>query len=73
MITLKQLLNTLPQQGQVRWIGVRPQRRAPMINLRKVTVSSLTGLDQDRYQEHSGQRHMILVQEEHLATIRKMH
>ena len=70
MKTLRQLLDTLPQQGEVRWIGVRPQRRAAMISLKEVFASSETGLDGDRYQGQTGKRHVTLVQEEHLAVIR---
>ena len=70
MKTLRQLLDTLPQQGEVRWIGVRPQRRAAMISLKEVFASSETGLDGDRYQGQTGKRHVTLVQDEHLAVIR---
>ena len=70
MKTLRQILDTLPQQGEVRWIGVRPQRRAAMISLKEVFASSETGLDGDRYQGQTGKRHVTLVQEEHLAVIR---
>lgn len=28
---LKDLLTTLPREGRVEWIAVRPERRAPMI------------------------------------------
>ena len=69
MKTLKQLLDTLPQQGEVSWIGVRPQRKAAMISLREVFASSETGLDGDRYQGQTGKRHVTLLQEEHLAVI----
>ena len=30
MPTLKDLIDTLPQQGRVEWIGVRPARKAPV-------------------------------------------
>ncbi len=69
MKTLQDLLNTLPQKGQVRWIGVRPQRRASMIGVDEVFASSATGLEGDRYQGRTGQRHVTLVQEEHLAVV----
>lgn len=69
MITLKQLLDTLPQKGEVRWIGIRPKRRAAMISLKEVCASGVTGLDGDRYLGQTGKRHITLVQEEHLAVI----
>ena len=69
MKTLQELLDTLPQQGQVRWIGVRPQRRASMTSVDEVFASSTTGLEGDRYQGRTGQRHVTLLQEEHLPVI----
>ena len=69
MKTLQELLNTLPQEGEVRWIGVRPQRRASMMSVDEVLASSAKGLDGDRYQGRTGQRHVTLMQEEHLAVI----
>lgn len=69
MKTLDELLNTLPQRGEVRWIGLRPQRQTSMTSVDEVSVSSVTGLEGDRYQGRTGQRHVTLVQEEHLAVI----
>lgn len=69
MNTLQELLNTLPQKGEVRWIGVRPQRRASMNSVDEVFASSTTGLEGDRYQGRTGQRHVTLLQQEHLAVI----
>lgn len=40
-----------------------------MISLDEVSASSETGLEGDRYKGRTGQRHVTLVQEEHLAVI----
>ena len=40
-----------------------------MISVDEVLVSSVTGLEGDRNQGRTGQRHVTLVQEEHLAVI----
>ncbi len=69
MKTLQQLLNTLPQQGEVTWIGLRPERRAPMKSVQDVVASPTAGLEGDRYQGRSGQRQVTLLQAEHLAVI----
>ncbi|MGQ7847332.1 MOSC domain-containing protein [Granulosicoccus sp. 3-233] len=69
MKTLQELLNTLPQQGELRWIGLRPERRAEMISVDIAAVSSKSGLEGDRYQGRTGQRHVTLLQEEHLPVI----
>ncbi len=34
----EQLIQNLPQQGQVEWIGIRPQKRKPLKTLDKVLV-----------------------------------
>ena len=39
MKTLKQLFETLPQQGTVTWIGVRPARRTEMQSLEHVLAT----------------------------------
>ncbi len=69
MLTLKQLLNTLPQTGTIEWIGIRSERRAPMSTMQSVSVSPAVGLEGDRYQGRTGERHVTLVQAEHLAAI----
>ena len=69
MMTLKELLNTLPQRGEVTWIGLRPERRTQMKGVKRVVVSPETGLQGDHYQGRSGQRHVTLLQAEHLPVI----
>jgi len=67
--TISNLLNTLPQVGKVDWIGLRPERRAPMNIVGRVEASIETGLIGDRYSGSSGKRHVTLVQQEHLTVI----
>jgi len=67
--TLAELFATLPQLGQVRWIGVRPARRAPIHCLDEVEARSDSGLVGDRYAGSSGKRQVTLIQWEHLAVI----
>lgn len=69
MKTMKQLLNTLPQQGTVEWIGIRPASRVPMISMDEVLASPDGGLAGDRYKGSSGKRHVTLIQAEHLGVI----
>ena len=64
------LLNTLPQVGQVQWIGIRPSRSEPMAELETVQISLEKGLEGDRFHGHSGNpRQVTLIQQEHLAVI----
>ena len=64
------LLDTLPQVGQVQWIGIRPSRSEPMAELETVQISLEKGLEGDRFHGHSGNpRQVTLIQQEHLAVI----
>jgi MOSC domain-containing protein YiiM len=67
--TIQTLLDTLPQVGKVKWLGLRPERRAPIEIVNKVTANTELGLIGDRYSGSSGKRHITLIQHEHLAVI----
>lgn len=69
MKTMKELLSTLPQQGELCWIGLRPERRASMLSVDSVSASPERGLEGDRYQGRTGKRQVTLMQEEHLSVI----
>lgn len=71
-MTLAELLDTLPQTGTLRWIGLRPARRADMLECEDAELDSETGLVGDRYAGSSGKRQVSLMQHEHLATISAM-
>lgn len=67
--TLQTLLNTLPQIGRVTWIGLRPGRRQPVDVVDTVRATTTDGLIGDRYSGRSGNRHVTLIQAEHLDVI----
>ena len=67
-VTLKQLINNLPQQGKVEWIGVRPEKRKALTALETVSVLD-RGLDGDHYSGRSGNRSVTLIQAEHIDAI----
>lgn len=66
---IKVLLDTLPQVGQVRWIGLRPERRATLDIVSEVMAKTEFGLQGDRYAGRSGDRQVTLIQYEHLSVI----
>ena len=68
-LSLKELFDTLPQQGKVEWIGLRPQRRATMETPSFAIAESNQGLVGDRYAGRSGKRAVTLIQHEHLPVI----
>jgi MOSC domain-containing protein YiiM len=72
-VSLKTLLSTLPQRGRVDWIGVRPERRAPVNVVEAVEAQPGHGLTGDRYRGgHSRKREVTLIQAEHLPAIASM-
>jgi MOSC domain-containing protein YiiM len=66
--TLAELAASLPQIGRVRWIGVRPARRAPVATVASVEAIAGRGLDGDRHAS-GGKRAVTLIQAEHLAAL----
>ena len=69
MTALNELLDTLPQQGVIEWIGLRPGRRQPMLSVSQVQATPGSGLAGDRYEGRTGARHATLIQAEHLPVI----
>jgi MOSC domain-containing protein YiiM len=63
---LAKLLATFPHAGRVEWLGVRPERRAPVEVVDRV-VAVDGGLVGDHYA--GGKRQVTLIQAEHLPAI----
>jgi len=61
-------MQTLPQFGRVEWIGIRSEKRKPLITVNKITVLE-KGLEGDHYAGRSGNRSVTLIQQEHLNVI----
>lgn len=70
MSPLQTLIAAVPQQGQVRWIGVRPERLAEMLTLDAVEARREAGLTGDHARPGPrNSRQVTLIQWEHLAVI----
>ena len=70
MKTIADLKATLPQQGTLRWIGVRPERRAAMQSIETAQLLADQGIAGDRASRRKGHRRQIsLLQYEHLDAI----
>ena len=72
MPTLGELMSTLPQEGTVEWIGVRPARREALDALDTVEATPEAGLAGDRYSKADGDRQVTLIQGEHLDAVGSM-
>ena len=66
---LARLMATLPQVGQVEWIGLRPARDVAMTEVEQAEAVTERGLRGDRYAGGSGKRGITLIQAEHLPVI----
>jgi MOSC domain-containing protein YiiM len=69
MQNITDLFEVFPRPGRVDLIGIRPERRSPVTVVDAVDVSTKKGLVGDHYSGQSGNRHITLIQAEHLPVI----
>ena len=69
MKTINELKSTMPQIGQLDWIGLRSKRRGEIHLTEQVEVSEDAGLVGDHYSKSGGKRMVTLIQHEHLKTV----
>ncbi|WP_018621999.1 MOSC domain-containing protein [Spirosoma luteum] len=69
MQNIKDLFDVFPQPGKVEWMGIRPVRREPVQIVETITVSEKKGIVGDHYSGQSGNRHVTLIQAEHIPAI----
>ena len=72
--TLSSLLNILPQEGRLCWIGLRPLRLGPIAIVSEAEIVAERGLVGDhRFDGRLGsKRQVTLIQHEHLAAVAGM-
>ena len=70
---LAKLMATFPRPGAVQWIGVRSERREPLVELDQVEAVAGHGLAGDHYSSRTnGKRQVTLIQQEHLAVVARL-
>jgi MOSC domain-containing protein YiiM len=72
MDTMSALLDRLPQQGQVTWIGVRPAKGQSMSVVSSVLADQGNGLFGDRFKARNSDREVTLIQAEHIDAVASM-
>ena len=72
MTTLQDLLDTLPQQGNVEWIGIRSTRKLPLTSVEQIELTTDHGITGDHYTKTGGKRQVTLIQAEHLDAVASM-
>lgn len=69
MMTIKELMETIPQTGRITWIGLRPQKRDDLQVVDSVEADPQKGLAGDHYSKSEGNRQVTLIQGEHLDAV----
>ena len=70
---LAKLMAQFPRLGTVEWIGIRPDRRAPLASVDQVEAIAGYGLAGDHYaSKTNGKRQVTLIQAEHLEVVAKL-
>ena len=67
--SLAKLLDAPVRPGRVTWLGLRPQRRAPVEVVETVQLEAGRGVVGDRYSRLGGNRQVTLIGGENLAAI----
>ncbi|RSK43495.1 MOSC domain-containing protein [Hymenobacter perfusus] len=68
--TIARLLSTLPQEGRVEWIGLRPARRQPLLSVPEAEAETDRHLVGDHARPKAGgKRQITLIQHEHLGAV----
>lgn len=67
---IETLINSLPQVGTLEWIGIRPEKKSPLLSVEKVMVTGDKGLEGDHFSStYSKKRQVTLIQMEHLDAV----
>lgn len=70
---MRQMLGTLPQVGQVEWIGLRTEKKGPVRVVQQAQITMEDGLVGDHFSGKPGaKRQVTLIQAEHLEVMRSM-
>ncbi|MCO6477281.1 MAG: MOSC domain-containing protein [Phaeodactylibacter sp.] len=66
---MKSLLQSIPFDGKIEWIGRRPQKRGAVEAVQSARLTPEEGLLGDHYSGRSGKRQVTLIQAEHLPVV----
>jgi MOSC domain-containing protein YiiM len=67
--SLAKLLDAPVRPGRVIWLGLRPERRAPMVVIDAMQLETGRGVTGDRYSKLDGNRQVTLIGVENLAAV----
>ena len=68
-MSIQQLKVNHFQNGKVEWIGIRRERKEPLLPVDGVLAIAGKGLEGDHYKAKGGKRQVTLIQKEHLDVV----
>ncbi len=69
MQNIKDLFDVFTRTGRVEWLGIRPERREAVQAVELIRLSEEKGIAGDHYSGQNGNRHVTLIQAEHLPVV----
>ncbi len=72
MSDLQQLMFSHHRPGRVEWLSFRPVKHSPVQVVTELNVDPVHGIVGDHYQGSSGNRHVTIMQYEHLAVLQSI-
>lgn len=63
------LTQQFPARGELIWIGIRPERKQPMVPVQEILADSERGLSGDHYAGRNHKRQVTMFQWEHIAVL----
>ena len=69
----QQYLRSIPQEGKIEWLGIRPKHMAKVHSFSEVLANPDTGLEGDHFRKSStGKQQVTLIKQEHLEVVARM-
>lgn len=70
---MRSMMSTFPRAGRLEWIGMAPEKRAPLTVVEQAEVRVGTGLEGEHHARSGrGKRQVTLIQREHLEVVRSL-
>lgn len=69
---IRALKSSFNKHGKIEWIGLRPERRADLIEVAQAQIATEEGLVDDHYSGKSKKRQVTLIQSEHLSVVAQL-
>ena len=73
MPSIREMLDTMPQVGVVKWLGIRPAARQPLHEVETIEIDEVNSIVGDHYSgKPLSKRQVTLIQYEHIESVAKI-